>query len=243
MSYLSFLLIFVGGPAFILSLTAWWRFRTNNQTSLLIWHCLGTLILAVVAFTWTTPWDNYIVARGVWSYDATRVIGTVGYVPLEEYLFFILMPILNSAFFALTFLKTDIYRANFQTKQTLPRIFVSILTLIVVIVATRLSSIDSFTYLATTLIWFTPPLWIQWVFDPTLLRKALLAVLTTTLVPAIYLSSADALAIHQGIWTIHPKTRTGWEIGNLPFEEAFFFFITSLLLAQGLALWHSLRRP
>ena len=63
----------------------------------------------------------------------------------------------------------------------------------------------------------------------------------TTLVPTLYFSLADTWAINEGIWTIHEATRTGWEIGSLPFEEAFFFFITSLLLSQGLILWHSLR--
>jgi lycopene beta-cyclase len=35
------------------------------------------------------------VWRGVWGYGADRVIGTIGYVPVEEYLFFILQPLLT----------------------------------------------------------------------------------------------------------------------------------------------------
>ncbi len=45
----------------------------------------------LVALAYTTPWDNYLVATGVWYYDPARVWNIVlGYVPLEEYLFFVL---------------------------------------------------------------------------------------------------------------------------------------------------------
>ena len=40
---------------------------------------------------YTTPWDNYLVATGVWYYNPQLVTGIVfGYVPIEEYTFFIL---------------------------------------------------------------------------------------------------------------------------------------------------------
>ena len=52
--------------------------------------------MALIAFVYTTPWDNAIVALGVWSYDPTLVWGIVlGWVPLEEYLFFLLQPMLS----------------------------------------------------------------------------------------------------------------------------------------------------
>lgn len=47
-----------------------------------------------VALLYTTPWDNYLVARGVWGYPEGRVWFTVGYVPIEEYLFFVLQTVL-----------------------------------------------------------------------------------------------------------------------------------------------------
>jgi len=52
---------------------------------------IGLILLPVLAVIWTTPWDNYLVASGVWRYDPTKVWNAVlGYVPLEEYLFFVL---------------------------------------------------------------------------------------------------------------------------------------------------------
>ena len=37
----------------------------------------------------------------MWSYGASRVIGTIGYVPVEEYAFFILQPVLTGLFYFL----------------------------------------------------------------------------------------------------------------------------------------------
>jgi lycopene cyclase domain-containing protein len=49
----------------------------------------------VIAVVYTTPWDNYLVATGVWWYDPQLVTGLVlGWVPIEEYTFFIVQPIL-----------------------------------------------------------------------------------------------------------------------------------------------------
>ena len=241
MSYLAFLIFFVVVPALILAVAAWIRAKRRDHLKLLRWHWIGTGILALIAFLWTTPWDNYIVANGVWSYGEERVIAVVGYVPIEEYLFFILMPLLNSAFFALFFLGTPPPTPSFKSSQKRSRLLLSFASLLIFGIFTFLLSREPFTYLATTIVWFLPPLWIQWVFNPGYLRKTVAAVAVSTLVPATYLCLADAWAIHDGIWTIHVATRTGWHIGGLPFEEAFFFFITSLLLAQGLTLWHSLR--
>jgi len=50
----------------------------------------------LLALVYTTPWDNYLVATGVWNYNPQLVTGIVfGYVPLEEYTFFVVETILS----------------------------------------------------------------------------------------------------------------------------------------------------
>jgi 15-cis-phytoene synthase/lycopene beta-cyclase len=49
--------------------------------------------LSVIAFIYTTPWDNYIVSQSAWGYEDNRVLGVVGYVPVEEYAFFIIQTV------------------------------------------------------------------------------------------------------------------------------------------------------
>jgi lycopene cyclase domain-containing protein len=87
-SYGHFLLVFlvlpILGLAFVL------------RRSLTVRYVRTVLTMAAIAFVYTTPWDNAIVALGVWSYDPALVWGIVlGWVPLEEYLFFLLQPMLS----------------------------------------------------------------------------------------------------------------------------------------------------
>ncbi len=87
-SYGHFLLVFlvlpILGLAFLL------------RRSLTVRYARTVLTMAAIAFVYTTPWDNAIIALGVWSYDPALVWGIVlGWVPLEEYLFFLLQPLLS----------------------------------------------------------------------------------------------------------------------------------------------------
>ncbi|WRT67324.1 uncharacterized protein IL334_004294 [Kwoniella shivajii] len=50
--------------------------------------------LGFMATIWTTPWDNFILSHQGWSYPPGSVIGRIGYIPIEEHMFFILQPIL-----------------------------------------------------------------------------------------------------------------------------------------------------
>jgi lycopene cyclase domain-containing protein len=44
-------------------------------------------LLPVIAFVWTTPWDNELVRKEAWSYPKSCVLARIGYVPVEEYAF------------------------------------------------------------------------------------------------------------------------------------------------------------
>lgn len=86
-TYGHFLLVFLCVPIVVLGVIL--RRHLTGQYVRIV----GSLALIAVAYT--TPWDNFIVANGVWTYDPARVWGIIlGYVPLEEYLFFVLQPAL-----------------------------------------------------------------------------------------------------------------------------------------------------
>jgi lycopene cyclase domain-containing protein len=89
MSYPLFLLIYLGLP--ILVLGVWLR-----REWLKAWWLRAAAFTIVIALVYTTPWDNYLVATQVWYYDPARVWNIIlGWVPLEEYLFFVLQTILT----------------------------------------------------------------------------------------------------------------------------------------------------
>jgi len=88
-SYGQFLVVFLVLPIVVLGVALRRRLSARYLRSM--------AMLALVAFAYTTPWDNLIVALGVWTYDRSLIAGIViGYVPLEEYLFYGLQTILTS---------------------------------------------------------------------------------------------------------------------------------------------------
>jgi putative membrane protein len=101
MTYFGFLIRFIGIPLLILAaLTAWdWRRGRRLPPALShvrpVWVLLAHVAAAVI---WTTPWDNYLVATGVWYYNPQLVTGiTLGWVPIEEYTFFVVQTLLTGA--------------------------------------------------------------------------------------------------------------------------------------------------
>lgn len=90
MTYPLFLILFLVLP---IAVIAFWQ-RENTRAR---WWQVAVALTILLALLYTTPWDNYLVATRVWYYDPARVWNIVlGYVPLEEYLFFVLQTILGA---------------------------------------------------------------------------------------------------------------------------------------------------
>ncbi|RKH54317.1 lycopene cyclase domain-containing protein [Corallococcus aberystwythensis] len=87
MTYARFLGIFVVLPILFLLV----RYRRT-----LSWRGLAPMgLLLVVVYAATSPWDNMAVKWGLWGFDPERIWGVkLGYLPLEEYLFFGLQTLL-----------------------------------------------------------------------------------------------------------------------------------------------------
>ena len=92
MTYLVFLARFILIPILIAALLTWTMHKRGRRlpASLRAWPAVPVLLGHVLlAILYTAPWDNYLVASKVWWYNPALVSGVVlGYVPLEEYLFF-----------------------------------------------------------------------------------------------------------------------------------------------------------
>lgn len=87
MTYARFLGLFVVVPILLLAV----RYRRT-----LSWRGLLPLgILMVVVYAATSPWDNLAVKWGLWRFKPELIWGVkLGYLPLEEYLFFGLQTLL-----------------------------------------------------------------------------------------------------------------------------------------------------
>jgi len=195
--------------------------------------------MATVAVAYTTPWDNYLVATKVWWYDPKLVMGLVlGWVPIEEYSFFVLQTLLTGSW--MVFLAR--YLPVNQKKPKHPRLIRFGMTAAVALIWLRsviglLRGGKSRTYLTITLSWALIPIMIQTLFGGDILWQHRRLVALGIIPATIYLSAADSLAIEGGTWTINPEKSVNFKIGGvLPFEEGLFFFLTNTLIGMGFTL-------
>jgi lycopene cyclase domain-containing protein len=97
MTYFGFLFLFLGLPILVLAWLTWRDRRAGRRlgAAFSTLPAVPVLLLHVlIALVYTTPWDNYLVATGVWWYDPALVTGlTIGWVPIEEYTFFVVQPL------------------------------------------------------------------------------------------------------------------------------------------------------
>jgi lycopene cyclase domain-containing protein len=244
MSYLGFLLLFLVPPiAVLLLLIRRQKRQVQTQPPPLPrrspWWVLLALVL--IALLYTTPWDNYLVATRVWWYNPALVTGIVfGWVPLEEYLFFILQPILVGLWllwlaprFALAPATSGAARGNSARAISLTLVGTLWLISLVLLIADRQPT----RYLALELVWALPPILLQLAFGADLLLCQWRLLLLTIVPATLYLAAADTLALAAGTWTIDPGQSTGLLLGGrLPIEELLFFLLTTILVSFGLTL-------
>ncbi len=242
MTYFGFLLRFVFVPLIILAVVALIDSRRGKTVPprLRHWPIWGAILLHVVlAVVYTTPWDNYLVASGVWVYDPQLVTGIVlGWVPIEEYTFFVVQTILAGLW--LLFLMRHVGLPRHMAPLRPAWRYAPLLVLGVVWLASVIILAvgwASGTYLALILAWALPPIALQVGFGGDILRRygrlTLLAIASLTL----YLGFTDSLAIGGGTWTISPATSLPIFIGSvLPVEELVFFLATNTLITFGTLL-------
>ena len=226
MTYLEFLLLFVGIPMVGFFLVAHKKKRLDRL------NLTGIALMGAVALIYTTPWDNYLIMRGVWSYPEGVVLGTLGYVPIEEYGFMIMQTLLAGTLWSMNLPKNNLEGLSFSAKGLL-------LALAIGIFGSYCLTLESGTYAGLILVWAFPPLALQWSLGARVLRESLKSWVPLWVGFTLYLCLADSFAISQGIWTLTLSTRSGWELGNLPVEEALFFALTNLFVLQGLSLWRA----
>jgi len=192
-------------------------------------------LLCLIAFVYTTPWDNYLVARQVWWYGLDRVIATIGYVPIEEYFFFLIQPVLTGLFLFHVLGRWDTGdRPSSVSAHTWGSLFWATISGVSFLLLWL--DVESALYLSLILSWSGPVLTAMWLYDGQTLWRKRWALFVGVGVPTVYLWLADAIAIYQNIWTISSTYTLGLQVWTLPLEEATFFLVTNLLVVKGILL-------
>lgn len=192
----------------------------------------------MLAITYTTPWDSYLIHQEIWTYEPGKVLGTFLKIPFEEYFFFIIQTIIGCLFTSFV-LKT--MKARTDHVMTLgKRHFVILLSLIALIAVTffSLNPAPEYRYLYLVTFWALPVLVMQWTLGLSVLKREKGPWLLTVVLLTSYFCAADSFAIFKKIWVFPPHTISGIELfGILPIEEGLFFLATNLMVVQGYILF------
>ncbi len=203
---------------------------------------LAIATLCLIAVIYTTPWDDHLISIGIWTHHPERTIGiTIGRIPIEEFAFFVLQPVLTGLFL-LHFARAMPSRVDewltFAWSGMAPRVIGCATALSVC--ALGLLALwglgDRSVYLGLILAWACPVISVQWAIGGNILWAGRRFLLTCLAGPTVYLWVVDMIAIEWGIWTIAQSTSTGVLILSLPIEEAVFFLVANLMVIQGLML-------
>ncbi len=205
----------------------------------------AALLVLVPVMLFTTPWDNYAARHGIWGFPEGRFWRKIGFLPVEEYLFFIIQSVMAMALTLLwvnlaperaSAIWDDVFRQNRM-------LFCAGLMVVWLVGGLALGSSmrrragGKWHYAWHLLYWFVPLILIQWLLAGDVLVPRWDILLGVTLLLGSYLSWADWMAIKRGIWIFDHRQTTGWAFGGkMPWEEAAFFYLTSLLVSQSLLM-------
>jgi lycopene cyclase domain-containing protein len=242
MTYFGVLVRFIGPPLIVLAAVALYDLgrRRPLPSQFRTWSFWGVLLgHVVIALLYTTPWDNYLVANRVWWYEPTLVTGvTLGWVPIEEYTFFIVQTLLTGLWLLTLIRRAQPPRSPFEQRAALRKTTVGVAGgLWLAWLALLLSGWIRGRYMALLLVWFLPPIIGQLAFGADILWHHRGLVMAGLLPAFGYLCLVDAVAIRSGTWTINPANTVGLDLGGvLPIEEVTFFLVTNVLIVFGLVL-------
>lgn len=234
MTYLEFHLAFTLPPLALLGFITWRAARRGKVTRTML---VALLLHVLLALVYTTPWDNYLVARGVWGYGEDRVLFTLGWVPFEEYLFFVIQTLISG--FWLLLLHRTLKREEIVLGAAASvrwRVVGALLWLGLAASGVLALETEGGTYYGLIAAWAAPILALQWGIGGDLLVSRWRVLLPGFVVPTLYLWLADRLALGAGIWWISPELSSGLHVFGLPVEEALFFLLTNLLVVFGMLL-------
>ena len=204
---------------------------------------LWSFILCVVANAYTVPWDNFMIAKGVWSYDNDRIIPIhFGYCPYEEYAFFTLETLIVVGIWLFYFPSRKSFCKFPEKFQGMPgheSMFGTVCAALLLFFSFAITWIQkhALLYLGYLFVWAIPILLLQWICG----WRALLAH-WDKIMPVIGFSSfclclVNRWGIRHGIWKINddnivPLARNQ----DMPLEEGLFYVLTTTMCVFGITL-------
>lgn len=194
--------------------------------------------LCLMALIYTTPWDNYIIYNKAWWYRKDAVVGTIGYVPIEEYCFFVIQTILTTLWTTLCSRWTlhSLHLKNYNRHQFNVIRFGGIAVALLLIVTGLKHAVPATKtfYLGCMTSWAFAVVILLWYMSGSYIVNRFRVTVLSILVPSIYLCYVDLVALRARVWHINEATSLEiFPVKDLPLEEVLFFFFSNSIVALG----------
>ncbi|SDU23847.1 putative membrane protein [Verrucomicrobium sp. GAS474] len=204
-------------------------------------NLVAAAIVCLLVFLFASPWDNWAVQQGIWGFTPHRTGRRIGWLPWEEYLFFLWQSVNVVGTVALLFF----LRPGWRTGEATPLSPLNGLGVLAILAGwaavlhwwREKPRSPRWGYAWHLFSWFLPVIAFQWAIAPALLFHQLPVIACAGALWGTYYTVADLVAVRSGIWFFDPKQITGVRLGGiLPWEEAAFFYVTSWLVAQSFVM-------
>ncbi|RUS30064.1 phytoene synthase [Jimgerdemannia flammicorona] len=215
-------------PVIFLALLLYRPFYTKSDTFKLVF-------LSTVALVTASPWDNYIVYHKAWWYCPNCVLFVIGYVPIEEYMFFVIMTVMTTIFTGMV-MRWDLPTLHLKIKSPLQSTLIRYVPIAGFASAAVWGWFNAIpktqTFYGGCILWYTMPvLGLLWWGAGNYIVSRFVPFAISIIVPTIYLCWVDIVALRAGTWHINEATSTGiFVIDVLPLEEFGFFFLVNCVL-------------
>lgn len=194
--------------------------------------------LVTLAVLYTTPWDNYIIFHKAWWYRPDAVLGTIGYVPIEEYLFFVIQTILT-ALWTMLCMRWSLspLHLKHQNRSQFYTIRYSVMALVAAIIVWGWQNGNPGTkafYMGSICWWTLLIVFGLWFGAGNYAFRRRYSVALAIIIPTLYLCYVDLIALRDQVW--HINEATSFEVyffNHLPLEEVTFFFLTNTIIVLG----------
>jgi putative membrane protein len=193
-----------------------------------------TVVLTAIAFAFSCLWDNLPAWRGVWTVEAHMTIGTAGFMPFEEYFWFIDHTLLASFWVLRLWSSRRTRSESFATSRRETRTIGAGLCLLAALCGLWLLQFERTFYLGVLLSFMSPVAAFQWWFCGHLLVQQPREWIMGIAVPSIYLLLLDTWAIHRGLWRISQTYTTGLHLFGVQLEQILVYTTTTALVVQPL---------
>lgn len=194
------------------------------------------LILIAIAYVYTTPWDNLMIAFDTWWYGDAAVWQTIWHAPVGEYLFFGIQTIIMGLY--LYWIDFDPRPTQFDMRLDI-RVTGTVFFLMVFAVSSYflIFGSKSVFYGSSIIAWTAPVIALQWAVGGSYLLRKWKEITLVLIPPTLYLWTIDAYAISMGLWTISSDLTVGLKLGPMPIEEMLFFFVANVMTVFGMVLY------